>query len=101
MQAVLLLSVVLYMALAEKLGRHEPKDVKQMQMILMIVAAAQVAAILIARQRMLPPAEDVLRTRPDDVVALLRWRAANILTLVLAESVVLYGFVLQIGRAHV
>ena len=94
-QLALLVSVVFYIAIAEKVGPQVPKDVKQMQMILMALAVGVVGTIFIFRQRMLTHAEEALRSQPEDVVALACWRAGNIITLVLAEAVVLYGLVLR------
>ena len=94
-QTAFLVAVVIYIAIAEKAGPREPKDVKQIQILLMLMAATPVGVILFFRQRLIPPAEEVLRTQPEDANALRRWRTANFITLVLAEAVVLYGFVLR------
>ena len=94
-QVAFLVAVVIYIAIAEKVGPREPKDVKQIQMVLAMLSVGLVAMILIVRQRMIPSSEEILRTQPEDLGALLRWRTANLLTLVLAEAVVLYGFVLR------
>ena len=94
-QMAFLVAVVIYIAIAEKVGPREPKDVKQIQVLLMVMAASLVGGILFFRQRLIPPAEEVLRTQPEDANALRRWRTANLITLTLAEAVVLYGLALR------
>jgi hypothetical protein len=57
---------------------------------LMIVGIA-----LLFRIKMLQPAIENLQEKADDQIALARWRAGNILSFVLAESIVLFGFALR------
>ena len=94
-RAALLGFVVLYAAMGELEGPKEPKDVKQMQLILMVLAVSVVVTLSICRQVKIRPAEDTLRSQPEDAVALARWRAGNIVTFVVAEAVALYGLVLR------
>ncbi len=94
-QMALLVSVAFYLAIAEKVGPHEARDVTQIQILLALFAGSLVVTILFFRQRVLGPAEDVLRTQSEDAVALRRWRMANLVTLVCSEAVVLYGMVLR------
>ena len=94
-QMALLGSVALYIVIAEKVGPQEPKDVKQLQVLLALFAGSLVMTIFFYRQRVLRPAEDALRVQAEDAVALRRWRMANLVTLVCAEAVVLYGMVLR------
>jgi 4-amino-4-deoxy-L-arabinose transferase-like glycosyltransferase len=94
-QIAFLVSVAFYVAIPEKVGPHEVRDVKQLQIVLGLLAGSLVVTILFFRQRLLGPAEDVLRTQPEEGVALRRWRTANLATLVCAEAVVLYGMVLR------
>lgn len=94
-QAAVLISVAFYVAIAEKVGPHEARDVKQLQTILMLFAGSLVVTILFFRQRVLRPAEEVLRMQSEDAVALRRWRTANLVTLLCSEAVVLYGMGLR------
>lgn len=100
LQMALLVSVVLYAVIGELAGPHQPKDVKQVQVILMMLGVALVAAIVILRQRMVRPAEDTLRAQPEDAVALARWRAGNIVTFALSEAIALHGLVLRMLGAR-
>ncbi len=93
-------SIVLYAVMGEFAGPREPRDVKQMQMILLMLGLGLVAAIVIVRQRMVRPAEDALRAQPEDAAALGRWRAGNIVTFALAEAVALYGLLLRMLGAR-
>jgi hypothetical protein len=51
-------------------------------------------ASLLVRARMVAPAIERLRTTPDDVAALARWRSGTILSDALLECVALFGFAL-------
>lgn len=94
-QMALLVSVAFYIAVAEKVGPQEARDVRQLQILLALFAGSVVVTLLFFRWRALRPAEEVLRMQPEDAVALRRWRKANLVTLVCAEAVVLYGMALR------
>ena len=94
-QMVLLTSVVLYAVVGELAGPQEARDVKQMRLILIALAGALLLAMGAIRQRMISPAQQILRSQPEDALALARWRAGNIVTFALAEAVALYGLVLR------
>ena len=53
------------------------------------------AIALFLRIKMVQPGAVILQEKPDDQTALARWRAGNILSFVLAETVVLFGFALR------
>ena len=95
LQAALFGSLLLYGLVGEIAGPKEARDVKQMQLILMVLAAASWGVIFFVRQRLVQPAEEILRTQPEDAAALGRWRAGNMATFFLAEAVALYGLVLR------
>ncbi len=59
------------------------------------VAISGAMMALILRSRLVGPAEEVLRNHPEDDSALGQWRAGQIVSLALAEAVVLYGLVLK------
>ena len=94
-QAALLGSVVLYAVVGEVTGPKESRDVKQTQLILIVLSATEVGIILLVRRRMVQPLEETLRSQPEDAAALSRWRAGNIVTFALAEAVGLYGVALR------
>ena len=94
--AVLLVSVLLYAAIGEKVGPAEPRDLKILPQLFALPAILNVGIALFARSRVVRAAEEALRLPPDDAPALARWRAGNILALALCESVALLGFVLRV-----
>jgi hypothetical protein len=58
---------------------------------------------LVVRSRMVTPAQEKLRVQTDDGGALKRWRIGSLISLVLVESVALYGFALRVmggTRSH-
>jgi hypothetical protein len=52
-------------------------------------------AIFLRKTRIMP-AEEILRSNPEDNAAALRWRGGVVVSLVFCESIVLYGLVLRI-----
>ena len=95
LRVALLASVVLYAVVGELAGPPESSDVRQLRLILIALAGGLLVAIGAVRQRMVSSAEEALRSRPDDALALSRWRAGTIVTFVLAEAIALYGLVLR------
>src|SRR5437588_9498022 len=51
--------------------------------------------IVVTRKLTIDRALEVLKHTPDNMAALYRWRSGNILSFALAESIVLYGFVVR------
>jgi hypothetical protein len=80
---VLLISIVSYVLVGEKIGLAEPRVEGHLDraFIPLLILTAGVATIL--RQRMVRPAEEVLRLRPDDLPALGHWRAGYLISYVL------------------
>ncbi len=93
---VLLVSVLLYAALGEKIGPADAKDLKILPQLFALPAVVNVLIAFFAQYRVVRPAGDALRLRPDDAESLGRWRAGNLISLVLCESVALFGFVLRL-----
>ncbi len=91
----LLVSLVLYVVVGEKLGPAEARGPEHLAraFIPLLILTAGVAAVI--RQRMVRPAEEALQLRPDDLAALGRWRSGSLISYVLCEAVALYGFVLR------
>jgi hypothetical protein len=65
-----------------------------------VACVADIGIALSFRARMISPALETLRTRPDDSAALGSWRVGNILSFTFAETVILFGFVLKILGAR-
>jgi len=98
--AFLLVSIVLYVDVAAKVAPHvrpvAPSFIGAISGIAVIVGVVA----FIFRSRTVAPAEETLRLNPQDSTALRRWRAGQITSLALAESVVLDGFVLRFVGAE-
>jgi hypothetical protein len=59
-------------------------------------SVAVIAAGFAVRKKMIQPALEALRTKPDDIALLGRWRSGAILSATLAEAVVLFGVVIHL-----
>jgi hypothetical protein len=96
----LLVSMGLYIWVAEKIVVHPAQVLDRVfstsigALVVVIVIAA-----FVVRSKMIGPALDTLQTQPEDTGSLTRWRAGNIISYALAESTVLFGFVLRIMGA--
>jgi len=76
----------------ERLLPHRHGDVGALWVPYLVLATANVGLILFFRLRQLRSATQSLKSNPSDVFALNRMRFVNILTFVILESVVLFGF---------
>ena len=93
----LLVSVVLYIWVAEKVLQHnQPVPDRFIVTAIGLLAAVMVVAAIAVRTKMTQPALDILQTNPDDKSSIVRWRIGSILSYVLAETVVLFGVALRI-----
>lgn len=61
-----------------------------------VVSFSALAAGFFIRSRLVEPAREALRSNPEDAGAAGRWRTGVILSLVFAETVLLFGFALRI-----
>ena len=48
------------------------------------------------RKKRIAPAEEILRSNPEDNAMALQWRSGAVISLVLCECIVMYGLVLRI-----
>ncbi len=90
----MLISIVFYRVLGEKVGPKEPRDVHFFLQGPAIAAFFCVGGAFFFH-RMVGAAEEALRLRPEDSAALARWRTENIVCFVLCEAVALWGFLLR------
>lgn len=98
---VLLSAILLCIRAAEKLSHREPLDIRVIWLALLANGLMVVGIALFFRFKMLQPAAETLRAKPDDQAALARWINGNILSSVLAETIALFGFALRfIGGTH-
>ncbi|HXE90551.1 MAG TPA: hypothetical protein VNK82_06260 [Terriglobales bacterium] len=92
---VMLLTIPLYFVTAEMLAPPTARDVRAIRQGIIVMALLFSGVAVVVRKRMLDSAVDILRLKPDDTPALVRWRAAHIVTFALCESVALFGLVLR------
>jgi hypothetical protein len=64
-------------------------------MVFLVTSLMVIAVAVFFRLKTLQPAAETLQTIPDDRAAASRWRFGNILSFVLAESLLLFGFELR------
>jgi uncharacterized membrane protein len=96
-QAALILSVVLYAFVAARvIQRSASSPVRSFVTSITILAIAMICIALVIRSRMVNPAKQKLELDAADSGALNRWRIGTLISLVLVESVALYGLVLRV-----
>lgn len=61
-----------------------------------MVAASEIGLALFLRSRFIATAEAALRSNPEDRAAAAKWMRGQLLSLVLAETVTLFGLVLKV-----
>ena len=93
--AFLLAAIVGYLYVSERWPRPTSHPPAVFVETFSILAAIMVVIAIGFRRKLLPSAMDALRHERGDAAALGRWRMANILSMVLAETVALYGLVLR------
>jgi hypothetical protein len=89
------ISVFLYLFMGEWIPRTQQDVSTSLQYAFLVVSGSLIVAAIVIRQSTTGQAEEVLRRTPDDAQALARWRSGQIISFVLAESVVLFGFALR------
>lgn len=94
--AAFLASILLYAFVAEKVMQR-PTNVPALSLVtsFTILAIAMIFIAQVVRSRLVAPAQEKLRLQTDDGEALKRWRLGSFLSLILVESVALYGFALR------
>ena len=93
---VLMASIVFYAAVAGWLRPYASPKTQTYFYVIAGLAAWAVEGIFSFRRKFLKPSEEILATKPDDVVALRRWRAASIVTYALCDAIALYGLLLRV-----
>jgi hypothetical protein len=92
---MLFFAMILSVFTAEKLSHQEPRDIRAVWLGLLVNGLMVVGVALLFRIKMLEPAAETLQANPDDPIALGRWRTGNLLSFLLAESIVLFGMALR------
>lgn len=100
MQGVFLFTIVAFAGVGEVMGplNEEPID-PVFRMAITLVAAGNLVAMVVLRRSMVGGAEERLRTHPEDVQTWVRWRTGQMITLVLGETIALFGLVLRVMGA--
>jgi hypothetical protein len=100
LHGTLLFSMLLYIAVAEKILTLPPRAVERTFFTGMAVSCVSVIVIAVfLRFKILGSALDTLRSTPNDPASLAQWRRGVIVSDVLAESAVLFGFALRFTGA--
>jgi len=94
--AAMLAAAVLYIFLPETVNRDRVEEPSQLTYLAVAVMAAfSVGAALMVRQAMVGRASETLQLHPEDIAAVRRWFAGNMILFALCESVVVYGLALR------
>ena len=89
------MAALMQIGLAEKLPHQRSNDIRILYNAFLLLALLLVAIALFFRQKKTAPAIERLHDQPNDRGAIQNLMAGSILSVVLAESVVLYGFALR------
>jgi hypothetical protein len=95
-QIALLVSVLLYVAVGEKVGSVPKLNNPVVFYVLSLVTITIVGVILVVRRTLVLQSAVTLATRPNDLATLNRWRAGYIMTYALSEAIATFGFALRI-----
>jgi hypothetical protein len=95
-QIAMLISVLLYVAVGEKVGSVPKLNNPVVFYVLSLVTITIVGVILVVRRTLVLQSAASLATRPNDVATLNRWRAGHIMTYALSEAIAIFGFALRI-----
>ncbi len=91
----LFVPIPLYFLMGETVGPREPSDVRLIRQVITALALLDTGLAVVFRKRMVEPAAEALRLKPDDTVAMARWAKGHILSFAICESVGLFGLVLR------
>ena len=92
---ILLVSIPMLAFAGEYLRASKPRDVNLIQIVLFAVGAGNVG-IAFGFRRTLGRSEKEIRLRPESELAFNKWKVANLLPLVLAESIAVFGVFLML-----
>ena len=93
---VMLFSMILYVFTAERLISPESRDLNStLPAAFGILSLAIIGLAMFFRTKKIRTAFETFQSKPDDATAPRQWRTGGILTAVLLEAVVLYGFALR------
>jgi hypothetical protein len=93
----LLVSIALYVFVGERMGQRPDAPDRNFYFAATLVALTTVGMTFAVWRLFVLRSEAALAARPDDTVALKRWRVGYIFTYALCEAVASFGFVLRIA----
>lgn len=93
---VFVVSVPFYVTIGELVGKLADVDISVIFPALLVVGSVQAIAVFFLRSRLIGPAAEALRLRPDDTGEITRWMMANFASFALCEAIGLFGFVVRI-----
>jgi hypothetical protein len=96
MRIMMLLSIVGYGFIGERLRRSAIAPDRDLYFALTLVAITTVGMIFAVRRAFILRSEKLLLAQPDDTAILNRWRTGYVATYALSESVALFGLILRI-----
>jgi len=91
----LLVSILLYGALGEKVGPSGRAVNPQVSYLLATTSVAIIGIIFVVRRSLVLRAAENLAAKPEDTLSLNHWRTGYIATYVLCEALALFGLVLR------
>jgi hypothetical protein len=92
----MLASIALYAVAGERLVRSmAPNPANTLFHALSFISISLVGATVVVRRTLVLPSEALLKLRPDDALAVARWRTGYIFLYALCEVLGLFGFVLR------
>src|ERR1700758_3588136 len=95
-QIALLVSVVLYVIIGERVGTIPKLNDPVVFYVLSLATVTIVGVILVVRRTLVIQSAASLAARPNDLATLNRWRAGHIMTYALSEAIAVFGFVLRL-----
>jgi hypothetical protein len=95
-QIAMLLSVALFVLAGELVGSIPKFSNPTLFYALSLATITIVGVILVVRRTLVLQSAAALRTRPNDVATLNRWRAGYLMTYALSEAIAMFGFLLRI-----
>ena len=97
-QISMLVSVALYAAAGEMLSHAiHTAPASTLFHAFSLISVSLVGATVVVRQTLVLPSEAVLRDRPDDKLAISRWKTGNIALYALCDLLGLFGLVLRLA----
>ncbi len=97
-QIAMLVSIALYAVAGEMLARRlAPDPANTLFHALSFISISVVGATVVVRRTLVLPSEALLKERPDDSVAVARWRTGYLFLYALCEVLGVFGLILRMA----